>query len=266
MTRMIFTLRTGKARAICAVLLSSLLLAVFSCATGADRIQKKREAEAFREVGEAYMADGKYTMALREFLKAEKLYPEDYLLQGDLGMAYFAKGRLDQAVAHLEKSLALQPDYAPAKNNLGTVYLAKGNVDRAISIFEELNQDILYSTPQYPLFNLGRAYFIKKDYVRAEGYFREALAVRPEFVRARQWIGRTYLERGLVEKAIQELEKAVQTAPEVGQFHYDLGKAYGLAGRIDQALEHYDAAANLAPADSPLAEQARAAAEDLKNR
>ena len=249
-----------------ALLILGLCIGLVACATGADQVQRKKEAEAYRNVGEAYLLEGKYTLALREFLKAESLHPDDHLLQGDLGMAYMAKGRLEEAIARFEKALEIRPDYAPAKNNLGTALLAAGEIDRAIDIFEELNQDILYATPHFPMFNLGRAYFMKKDYVAAEKHFKEALELRPEFVRARQWLGRTYMERGMLEEAIHHLKKTVDSAPRVGRFHYDLAKAYAMAGQVSQAIEHYETAAALAPAESELAEQAQMAAEDLRRR
>ncbi len=249
-----------------ALFLAALCMGIFSCATGADLAQKKKEAEAYRNMGEAYLVEGKHTMALRELLKAESLYPDDHLLQGDLGMAYMAKERLDKAIVHLKKALEIRPDYAPAKNNLGAAYLANGQIDEAISIFEELNQDILYATPHYPLFNLGHAYFIKKDYAAAEKYFNEALGLRPEFVQARRWLGLTYMERGMVKQAIRELKKTVESAPRVGRYHYELAKAYAMAGQASEALQHYETAAKLAPEGSDLADQAHAAAEDLRSR
>jgi tetratricopeptide (TPR) repeat protein len=247
------------------VLLLTVLFFLFACA-GGQKIRNQKQSEALRRVGEAYLAEGKYTLALRELLQAEKLNAEDHLLQGDLGMAYMAKGHLDEAIAHFSEALRINPDYAPAKNNLGTAYLAKGDYDAAIPIFEALTQDILYSTPHYPLYNLGWAYFQKKNYIKAEQYFREALDLRPEFVMARRWLGRTYLERGMVQNAIKELEKAVARAPREGPVHYDLGRAYLMAGRRDLALQHFEAAVEVSPPDSKIAEQARLAVEDLRSR
>ena len=181
-------------------------------------------------------------------------------------MAYMAKGRMDEAISRFKRALQIKPDFAPAKNNLGTAYLAKGDFDRAIPIFEELTEDILYSTPHFPLYNLGWAYYQKTDFVKAEQYFLEALDLRPEFVMARRWLGRTYLERGMVEKAIKELEMAVQRAPRQGSIHYDLGRAYLIAGKKDLALQHFETAVAVSPPESDIAEQARMAAEDLRNR
>jgi tetratricopeptide (TPR) repeat protein len=253
-------------RAVCILLSLVLSVGIFACAAGQQKIEDRKKAEAFRGVGEAYMAEGKVSLALRELLKAEQLYADDNLLQYDLGTAFMAKGRYDDAIAHFQKALEINPDFAPAKNSLGTVYLKKGDFDRAIPIFQSLTEDILYATPHYPLYNLGWAYFQKKDFVKAEDYFLEALDLRPEFVQARYWLARTYLERGMISEAIGELKKALNRAPQSGPIHYQLGRAYLLAGRTDLALKHYETAAAVSPPESDLAEQAKMAAEDLRKR
>ena len=253
-------------RAACLLLSLVLSVGMFACAGSQKKIEDRKKAEAFRGVGEAYLAEGKVSLALRELLKAERLYAEDHLLQYDLGTAYMAKGRYDDAIAHFQKALEIKPDFAPAKNSLGTAYLKKGDIDQAIPIFEALTGDILYGTPHYPLYNLGRAYYQKKDFVKAEGYFREALELRPEYVQARYWLARTYLERGLVSEAIGELKKALNRAPQSGSLHYELGRAYLMAGKADLALKHYETAVAVSPPESELAEQAKMAAEDLKKR
>ena len=63
-----------------------LVMVVFyvaSCATTNMEAQKKR-GKALRNLGEEYYRQGDYTSALREFLKAEALYPDDPFLQNDL--------------------------------------------------------------------------------------------------------------------------------------------------------------------------------------
>lgn len=257
---------TDRRRAACLLLSLVLSVGMFACAGSQKKIEDRKKAGAFRSVGEAYLAEGKASLALRELLKAERLYAEDNLLQYDLGTAYMAKGRYDDAIAHFQKALEIKPDFAPAKNSLGTVYLKKGDIEQAIPIFEALTEDILYGTPHYPLYNLGMAYYQKKDFVKAEGYFREALELRPEYVQARYWLARTYLERGLAPEAIGELKKALNRAPQSGPLHYELGRAYLMAGKADLALKHYETAVAVSPPESDLAEQAKMAAEDLRKR
>lgn len=144
-------------KAICPVVLSCCLA---GCVTSnATKSQRHHQADAIRQLGEAYLTEQNYTMALSELLKAEKLNSEDHLLHQDLGIAYMAKGELELAVPHFEKALAIKPDFAPARNNLGAAYLAMKDWDAAIDCFKLLTKDLLYATPHYPLANLGRAYY-----------------------------------------------------------------------------------------------------------
>ena len=96
----------------------------------------RKQGESSRNLGEAYMAQGNYTAALKELLAAEQLTPDDPYLHNDLGLTYMAKDRLDLAIQHFKKALSLKPDYAPAMNNLGTAYLAQQNWDAAIVCFK----------------------------------------------------------------------------------------------------------------------------------
>ena len=132
-------------------------------------------AKGYREVGLAYLSDGNPTFALRELLKAEELIPNDHMTQYGLGIAYMSKDALDQAIVHFEKSIELKPDYAPATNSLGAAYMKKGQWDDAIRVFKQLTANLLYSTPHFPLYNIGRAYFYKKDYSASATYYNKAL-------------------------------------------------------------------------------------------
>ena len=147
-----------------------LAILVVSCATPASLEDKRKQEEASRLLGEAYLAQQNYTAALREFLKAEQIYSKDPYLYNDLGLTYMAKNQLNLSIESFQTAIKLKPDYSPAKNNLGTAYLAKKDWEQAIACFSELTEDLLYATPHYPLSNLGLAYFNKRDYKLAETY------------------------------------------------------------------------------------------------
>ena len=74
------------------------LVSMIACAGGMEK--RKEQARVTRTLGEAYLQQGNYTESLKEFLKAEKLYSNDHLLQNDLGLAYMAKQHFDQAEYH----------------------------------------------------------------------------------------------------------------------------------------------------------------------
>ncbi|MBA3019001.1 MAG: tetratricopeptide repeat protein [Proteobacteria bacterium] len=236
-----------------------LIFCIVSCAANIE--MRKKQEEASRNLGEAYMQQGDFSSALRELLKADKIYPKDPLLQNDLGLAYMAKGRLDLAVKHFTKAVKLKPDYAPAKNNLGTAYVAKREWDMAISCFKEIIDDILYATPHYPLTNLGWAYYNKQEYELAEKYYREALKLEPNFIIALRGLGLTYIAMERAADAVVILEKAVKNYPRSAEACFYLARAYSLSREYEKAIKAYNKVIELAP-DSAIAVEAR---KEIKN-
>ena len=234
-----------------------ILILVFSvaCASTQDP-QRKKKAEAARNLGEAYLREGNFTLALKELLKAEDLNPNDPYLQNDIGLAFYGKRKYDRAIRHYKKALDLQPDYAPAMNNLGNAYMAQERWDSAIEYYEKALDSTLYATPHFPLSNLGAVYYMKKDYRQSEKYYLEALELKADFVQALRGIGRTYMAIGRYDDAIFRLKKAVRIHPEVAVLHYELGNAYRRAGYRRDAREAYNQAIQLAP-ESMVADEAR---------
>ncbi len=228
-------------------------LSLFSCAT--DTAARKNQAEASRRLGEGYLAEGNSTAALREFLKAEKLYENDAFLQSDLGFAYFAKEEFDLAIVHFKKALELKPDYSEALNKMGVVYGRLGQWDNAISSFNRALDNLLYTTPHIALCNLGEAYRGKKDYERSIDSYRKALKTEPRFPTAFRGLALTYMAMGNYEAAISSLGKAIQYAPRFANAYFDLGRAYTGQSETWEAISAFNMVVELA-ADTPLADMA----------
>jgi Tfp pilus assembly protein PilF len=216
------------------LLLFSMLL-FSACASTGVTPQDERKAAASRNLGEAYLSEKNYTAALGELLKAERLNPEDPILQNDLGLAYMAKEKIDLAVVHFEKAVQLKPDYSLAKNNLGSAYMARQEWDKAIPVLTEVTGDLLYATPHYPLANLGWAYYNKKVYDKAQYYLEEALDLKPDFFIARLNLGRTYLATGRLHEALALFEKAAEVDPKNPVLLLALGQTYRLLGDYSNA-------------------------------
>ena len=229
------------------------MISLLSCAARME--QKRAQAKAARELGEAYMRQGNYIEALKELLKAEQLNPGDHLTQNDLGLIYMSKYRYDLAETHFKKALDIKPDYAAARNNLGTVYLARKDWNAAIKTFKSLEGNLLYATPHYPLSNLGFAYYNLGEYRAAAMYYQRALDIEPNFPTALRGLGRTYIAMVKIPEAVSVLEKAVREAPVWPELYLDMGKAYQMAGEYTKALLAYNKVPELAP-DSDAAEQA----------
>jgi Tfp pilus assembly protein PilF len=226
---------------VCFVILVLALLPS-ACATQQKQADRQR-ALATRDLGEAYMGQGAHTKALREFLKAESIYPDDPYLQNDLGMAYQAKGDLDLAMRHYKKALELKEDYSPARNNLGSAYIEQENWEAAIECFNEVKEDLLYGTPHYPLTNLGFVYFKLGDYDKSVAYYQEAIEIAPNFPMAHHGLGRTYMAMGNYAEAVTALKTAVEKAPNEIPIQLDLGRAYRGIHEYNKAFEIFTRAA-----------------------
>ena len=230
-----------------------IIFFVASCA--GDTHLRMEQAKASRKLGEAYLKEGNYTYALRELLKAEKLNSNDHILQNDLGIAYRKKGKADLAIMHFKKALKIKPDYSPARNNLGAAYYDKKDWNRAIACFTEVASDLLYATPHYPLYNLGRCYYGKKEYKLSEKYYLAALDAQPKFANAFRGLGQTYIAMKRFSAAVTALESAVKIAPEFAGAYFDLGRAYRLSHKHKKAYNAYRKVISLVP-ELPFAVEA----------
>lgn len=241
-----------------------VFVAIFTVSCTANLEVRKKQEVATRNLGEAFLRKGDYTSALREFLKAEKFYPNDPYLQNDLGLTYMGKKKLDLAVQHFKKAIKIKPDYAPAKNNLGTAYLNKKEWDTAILYFKEVSNNLLYTTPHYPLSNLGWAYYNKKEYALAEKYYLNALKLEPKFINALLGLGQTYIAMGRISEAVLTLQKAVNLYPRFSQAYFELAKAYTLSRDYNKALAAYKKIVEIAPG-SPIAQEAVREAKRIRS-
>lgn len=247
------------------ILISLILSLLCSCATTTKtpkaNSQQIRMATATKELGEAYMAQGDYTAALNEFIKAEKITPSDPYLHNDLGLTYMAKKRFDLAEEHFKKAIELNPDYIPAKNNLGSSYLKQQKWDLAIACFQEISGNLLYATPHYPLSNLGWAYLGKKDLALAKKYFLMALESQPDFLNAIHGLAITYIESFELKSAFQIINKGIEKEKNLGSggvaiLYADLARVYEKNRQFDKAKESWQKVIDLAPIDSGLTQEA----------
>ncbi len=238
-----------------------LIVGVAACAGNMQ--QRKLQAEAARNLGEAYLREGNYTAALQELLKAEKLYPKDYILQNDLGIVYRKKGKTDLAIKHFKKAIALNPDFTPAINNLGTAYFDQKEWDKAIACFKKVSEELLYATPHYAYYNLGRAYYSKKEYALSEKYYLKALDVKQGFVEPLLGLGQTYMAMGKVSEAVAALSTAVEQSPDYARAHFYLAEAYRASGEYKKALKSYNRVIELRP-NTPLAKESEKNIKKIK--
>jgi len=234
----------------------AVLLLFAGCATD---YENKQKAKRHTDMATAQFHSGNYTAALKELLEAEKLTPDDPQVHYYLALAYAGKGMNNDAVREAKKAVELKPDYSEAHNDLGKLYFNMGQYDSAIESFNRALANPLYESPSFPLYNMGRAYYMKGDYMMALAKYDEAVAREPNtpimpFIEKDR--GMASLKAGYTNKAITHLKKSVELLPNLAEAHYWLGEAYLVMKKRKDAAGEFKTVINLAP-DSDLARKAR---------
>jgi Tfp pilus assembly protein PilF len=105
-----------------------------------------------------------------------------------LGWTYHFQGKVQDAIAECKRAIAVDPDFGNPYNDIGSYLIELGRYDEAIPWLERATQAPRYDPRHFPYFNLGRAYMAKREFLRARGYFQEALRIEPRYTLARQAI------------------------------------------------------------------------------
>jgi eukaryotic-like serine/threonine-protein kinase len=97
----------------------------------------------------------------------------------------------------------------------------------------------------YASFMLANALARTNQNEEAIGYYRAAIAIRPDTAAAWYCFGDTLLNLGRLDDAIAALEQSVRLNPTHGWAHADLGSALRRKGRTDEAITHLQLALTL---------------------
>lgn len=93
--------------------------------------QQPDSPELLNDAGQAYLVQGQLEMALRHLSKAQRLAPENAVINYNLGLVYLALKDHAAAKGAFEKALTIQPSYAKACFNLGLAYAETGDAATA---------------------------------------------------------------------------------------------------------------------------------------
>ena len=224
-----------------------ILCGMAGCAT--NHVKEER-ANAYLDVGIAYIKAGQYTVALKELLEAEKLSPKNPEIHYYLGISYHGEGLVEEAIEKFKKAVDLKPDYSEAHNYLGTIYFSMGLWDEAIAEFNKALSNVLYATPATALYNLGKAYYKKGDYQTALAKYNEAVKKEPNTVLLpliENDIGIINFDTGDIDKAVKHFKKSLKMVPLFTESHYWLGRCYVKQGNVQGAIEEFRTVIKTAP-------------------
>lgn len=177
------------------------------------------------------------------FPKAKSAAEHALHIEPDLAQAHASLGLVKfqydwdwgGAEQELLTAIRLNPNYAPAHHFYADTLKALGRFDEALTQIKEAQALDPLSLAVNS--GVGHVYYLSRNYDAAIQAYRETVDLDPNFVQARLWFGRPYLQKGMFSEAIRELETAVNLSGRSTISLAVLAHAYASAGRTDAALE-----------------------------
>lgn len=243
-------------------ILAVLVLALSAgCTTTGPKPDKI--AESHYMLGLSHLQSSNPTLALKEFLQAAEIQPNNADTQAGLAQAYQLKKAFPEAETHYLKALKLSPDDPYIYNNLGALYLDMSRWDDAIRCFTKAADNLIFTKPEVALTGQGTALYQKGNYLEAVTVLNKALRIQPHYAMARVRLGEVYYALDKTEEAIGEFQTALEDVPNFVLAHYKLALALQKADRKDEAIAELNEVVRIAP-NSDLAQMAREHLDLLK--
>jgi len=241
--------------------------------------------EACGYLGLSLARDGRVEEGVEMLRRACSLCPRDSQPQACVVLASWLIeiGRNEEAAAYLRRALHLSPEHQQARIRLGYCLRATGQIDEALQELRlaatyrprdlracieyavtlsaagqhQRATEVLAQVPQAELtasWLLDFALTFRRigEPATAVRYLRAAIRVDPQSHRAYCLLGETLLDGGLVDAAVDPLERAVTLCPSWAEPHFQLGLALKRQNNVKSAITALAQAATLAPGDNRI--------------
>ena len=168
----------------------------------------ERFGEARFKLATAYRQSGDLSAALREFVRAADLMPDNVNAQLRAATFLVAAGQFADAQARATSALAKEPKNAEALVILGNALAGLRDLDGAISQIEQA----IDANPQvtFSYANLGWLESKKGNATAAEGAFKRAIEIAPKSVAARLNLANFYWASRRRDEAEREMKAALE--------------------------------------------------------
>ncbi len=235
-------------KALSVILLSILLSSCALFNDGQITPQEKRKAALHLKIGTAHYGNGKYHSALKEFMTANEVSPNDPLILNNLGIGYFALNRLPLSEKYINKALSINPKYTDARINLAKVQIELGLYGEALRNLKLAENDLTYSAVDNIHYHTGLALFKMKQFQPAEERFKLALNKNPNHCYAMFFYGRSLFEKRDYRAASESLDNSIGLCEKFkvdgahfysALSHYKINNLNTSSSRLQELLELY---------------------------
>ncbi len=210
-------------------------------------------------LAESYLDDGQLAAARTSFQTALALQPQSAAALFGAGRTALALGSYGEAVQMMEKALSADPRASAVHYPLAMAYRAVHDVANAEAhlrqrgnTYPELTDplireaDTVLASP-IALEGAGLDALRSGDFSAAIAAFRRGLALQPDDLSLRYWLGAALYASGQPAEAEREFVAVVRQSPDYAKAHFSLGAIADANGRTAAAIERYQAAVRADP-------------------
>ena len=208
-----------------------------------------RLGQARLKLGDAYVQNGDGSNALREYVRAAELLPDDQEAQLKAAKFMLLAGQYPDAKAAGEKILAKSPGNVEAQIVIANALAGLKDFDSAVDAFEDAAQ--LDPNRSTTFSELGAAQVLKGDRVAAEAAFRKAVEVNPKSALAWSSLANFVWSKGEPDEAEKLLKRAIDADPKSTTANRALAMFYLVRNRAPEAEPYLKSVADSSTRPEP---------------
>ena len=144
-------------------------------------------------------------------------------LEAMLGKACFQMKKYSDAIVHLKAALKQNPEDGETTQLLALTYYGSGDFQDAVPLLEKLGPQLPKGNADGP-YLLGTCYIMTKRWDDARKTFAQMFSVPPDGAMAYLMFGKILIRQRMEDRAVPQVEKALQLDPRLPMAHFLLGE------------------------------------------
>lgn len=253
---------------------------ILSCSTStSSRTQTRTSTPAFlyyqRALSDIEYGDLKKALAeMDTAISIKREFAQFHYVRGQI---LELLGRSSEAIIAYENSLNYKSHFPDAWKSLAHLYMQSARYQKAVRVLRDLTTDqpdsirfeVLladaYLKSDKPLLALervnyfqkqggtsieterikGLAYYVQRDYQKAERYLETYLRKKPENFEAQKYLGMAFIKTSSLDKGISHLNKALKINPDDPEIYLYRARYFIQRKKLSMAAEQLNVALNL---------------------
>lgn len=209
---------------------------------------RPNDAFVYISLGSIYETQGKYTEALGAYNNALKIFPEYKYNYLNIANVQYQMKNYKEAIVNYNTFLSTYSQHWEARKSLANSYLADDKPDKAIVEFE----DLYVNNNQHfdDCANYGIALFETQNYEKAVEFLEKAIESSPENMTAKVCLALSYQALDKNDAALAQFNAIFKENPNLASLRFDYANLLADMSKENEAIEEYKKYATAYPDDS----------------